>query len=172
MRSDRPSDPRDGGFTLLEILIAMTILMMGGVLIISLFAAAVAMQYDSVVDRQKAEILNEVVAETQVVFNAYDPKPDAPVPPPIEKKDAPQHGRDFQYEVKFETAPHVPAGEGATATITLYYNDNALDPIVRILQRTVFTQKAREELLSYERDKQADARAEAEKQGKEGSEKR
>jgi Tfp pilus assembly protein PilV len=168
MRTTNPARTGEGGFTLLEILIAMTILMMGGVLIISLFAAAVAMQYDSVVDRQKAEILNEIVAETQVVFNAYDPKPDAPVPPPIEKRDAPQHGRDFQYSVTFETAPHVPSGEGATATITLYYRDNALDPFVRILQRTVFTEKAREELLSYERDKKADAEAEAEKQSKEG----
>jgi type II secretory pathway pseudopilin PulG len=152
------------GFTLLEILIAMTILMMGGVLVISLFAAAVAMQYESEVDKQKAEILNEIVAETQAAFNAYDPEPNQPVPPPIERKPAPGESGDFEYSVVFATAPHVPEGEGATATITLYYKENPLEPVTRILQRTVFTKKAREELLSYERDQQADREAEDEKE--------
>lgn len=158
----RTRAPGDGGFTLLEILIAMTILALGGVLVISLFAAAVAMQYDSVVDRQKADILNEVVVETQQVLNAYEPEEGKPVPPPIEKRPAPQYSRDFEYAVTFDQAPHAPSGEGAIARITLYYRGNPLEPIEQVLQRTVFTKAAREKLLSYERDKKADAAAEEE----------
>lgn len=158
----RTKSPGDGGFTLLEILIAMTILALGGVLVISLFAAAVAMQYDSVVDRQKADILNEIVVETQQVLNAYEPEEGKPVPPPIEKRPAPQHGRDFEYEVTFDQAPHAPAGEGAIARITLIYHGNPLEPVEQVLQRTVFTKAAREKLLSYDRDKKADAAAEEE----------
>ena len=52
------------------------------------------------------------------------------------------------------------------AHIVLYYRGNPLEPVDHVLQRTVFTKKAREELLSYERDKAADAKAEAEKNSK------
>ena len=159
----RTSEPGTSaaGFTLLEILIAMTILALGGVMVISLFAAAVAMQYDSVVDRHKAEILSEVVAETQRVMNAYEPEEGKPVPPPIERRAAPQYARDFEYSVTFTAAPDVPEGEGAVAQIVLYYRGNQLDPVEHVLQRTVFTKAAREKLLSYERDKEAEAAKDA-----------
>ncbi|MCU0726493.1 MAG: prepilin-type N-terminal cleavage/methylation domain-containing protein [Planctomycetes bacterium] len=42
------------GFTLLEILLAMIILAVGGVSIISLFAAAVSLQYDSAMNQRRA----------------------------------------------------------------------------------------------------------------------
>ena len=50
------------GFTLLEILMAMIVLAVGGVSVLSLFASAVSLQYKSVVADREAKILPEVVA--------------------------------------------------------------------------------------------------------------
>jgi hypothetical protein len=111
------------------------------------------------VDRQKADVLAVVVEQTQKVVNDYVPTANDPVPPKIERKKAPVDARDFEYSISFEPAPMAPEGEGAVARIVLYYRGNALDPVVRIYQRTVFTEAARKELLSYEMDKKADARA-------------
>ena len=68
------------GFTLMEILLAMTILVLGGVSVISLFAAAVSLQYDSVVNERKAMILSDIVSEAQQVLNDHKPTKEAPTP--------------------------------------------------------------------------------------------
>ena len=68
------------GFTLLEILMAMIILAIGGVGVLSLFAAAVGLQYESVIDQRKALILADVVADAQQVVE----KPWFTLPGPTE----------------------------------------------------------------------------------------
>jgi hypothetical protein len=60
-----------------------------------------------------------------------------------------------------------PAGEGAVAEITLFYRGNALDPVRRILQRTVFSQQEIEKSVSYERERRQQEQARAESDGDE-----
>jgi prepilin-type N-terminal cleavage/methylation domain-containing protein len=144
------------GFTLLEILMAMIILAIGGVGVLSLFAAAVGLQYDSVIDQRKALILADVVADAQQVVNAHAPVEDQLLPPDIQQTPTEQFARDFDYSVKFSGSGMFPAGEGAVAEITLYYRGNPLEPVRRILQRTVFSKPDIEKSVSYARDKKAD----------------
>jgi prepilin-type N-terminal cleavage/methylation domain-containing protein len=155
----------EDGFTLLEILMAMIILAVGGVSVISLFAAAVKLQYDSVMDQRKAMILGDVVAEAQFALDRY--KPDAEgkklLPAEIKEKEAPYYSRDFTYGVEFKTAGSFPPGEGAIAVITLSYRGRPLEPISRILQRTVFAEKDLKESVSFEADRRADASREKDK---------
>lgn len=150
---------KEDGFTLLEILMAMIILAVGGVSVISLFAAAVSLQYDSVMDQRKAMILGDIVSEAQFALDRHTPDPEGKklLPPAVEEKEAPYYSRDFSYSVTFKSAGSFPPGEGAVAEITLYYRGRPLEPIQRILQRTVFTEKDLTESVSYERDRKADA---------------
>ena len=113
---------REGGFTLMEILIAMTILVLGGVSVISLFAAAVSLQYDSVVNERKALILSDIVSEAQQVLNAHKPTKEQQNPPSIERKESATY-QEFEYEVSFTRSQYIPPGEGAIATIRIYYRD-------------------------------------------------
>ena len=61
------------GFTLLEILMAMIVLAVGGVSVLSLFAAAVSLQYKSVVSDREAKLLPEIVASAQQHLNRHIP---------------------------------------------------------------------------------------------------
>ena len=146
----------EGGFTLLEILMAMIILAIGGVGVLSLFAAAVGLQYDSVIDQRKALLLADIVADAQQVVNAHAPVEDQMLPPDIEQTATAQYARDFEYSVTFSGAGMFPPGEGAVAEITLYYRGKPLDPVRRILQRTVFSRQEIEKSISYAQDQKAD----------------
>jgi prepilin-type N-terminal cleavage/methylation domain-containing protein len=161
-RTTKPTGGEDG-FTLLEILMAMIILAVGGVGVLSLFAAAVGLQYDSVIDQRKALILSDISSDAQQVMNAHAPVKEQMLPPDIEKVPAEQYARDFEYSVKFSGAGMFPPGEGAVAEITLFYRGNPLEPVRRIFQRTVFSQQEIEKSISYQQDKQRDAAAQAKK---------
>jgi prepilin-type N-terminal cleavage/methylation domain-containing protein len=154
----RTRETNQSGFTLIEILIAMTILVVGGVGIISLFAAAVALQYDSVVNEQEAAVISDVVAEAQQVLNRHMPTADQPLPPPLERKPSANY-RDFEYEVSFERREFILPGEGAVARIRLYYRGAELDTEDRVLQKTVFSPKEIKESISEEMDRKADEEA-------------
>jgi len=151
---------REGGFTLMEILLAMTILVIGGVSVISLFAAAVSLQYESVVNERKALIISDIVSEAQQVLNDHKPTKEAPNPPNIERKESPLFPKDFEYQVDFSRSQYIPPGEGAVAVIRIYYRDRELESITRILQKTVFAAKEIEKSISLEADRAADAAAE------------
>jgi len=155
----------EDGFTLLEILMAMIILAVGGVGVLSLFAAAVGLQYDAVIDQRKALIMSDVAADAQQVMNAHTPVKDQMLPPDIDRTATAQFARDFEYSVEFRGAGLFPPGEGAVAEITLFYRGNALEPVRRIFQRTVFSQSEIEKSVSYERDKKADAEKSSEDEG-------
>ncbi|MEN8151232.1 MAG: type II secretion system protein [Planctomycetota bacterium] len=155
---------RERGFTLLEILLAMTILVLGGVSVISLFAAAVTLQFDSVVNERKAMILSDIVSEAQQVLNDHRPTKEEANPPDIERKESSLYPNEFEYKVEFRKSGYIPPGEGAIAHITMFYRDQALEPVNRILMKTIFAAKEIEKSISLERDRAADAAAEQEKQ--------
>ena len=104
MRSRR-SGPGEGGFTLLEVLVALTILAVGGVSIIALFAAAVQLQYKSAIEDQVGLLLPEIEAEAQDIVDRFDYSADQTGPEDIEWKDA-RDRSGYRYQVRF-----VPASE-------------------------------------------------------------
>jgi len=150
---------KERGFTLLEILLAMIILAVGGVSVISLFAAAVSLQYDSALNQRRTLIIADVVADAQQALDAYAPTDKKPLPPDIEKRAAPQFPRDFEVAVNFSEVGICPPGEGAKAQIRLFYKGRELPAVERVLQRTVFTSQELEESVSYKADQKADAEA-------------
>ena len=125
---------RESGFTLMEILLAMTILVLGGVSVMSLFAAAVSLQYESVVSERKAMILPDIISEAQQVLNSHRPTAEKPNPPTIERKESERYPNDFEYSVQFSKSRYIPPGEGAVAVIQLYYRDQELQSIDRIFE--------------------------------------
>ena len=153
LRSNR--DER--GFTLLEILIAMIILAVGGVSILSLFAAAVKLQYSSVVDQRKAVVLAEVTAEAQDILNRHKPTEDHPVPPDPDLTSWAEENcpRDFTVSLTYSEPASFPSGEGAAANITLFYRDRPVHEARHILLRTVFSDKEIEESVSYKQEQAA-----------------
>ena len=161
-RSSARKQRSERGFTLLEILLAMTILVLGGVSVISLFAAAVSLQYDSVVNERKAMILSDIVSEAQQVLNDHKPTMEAPNPPDIERKESTLFPDEFEYKVEFQKSGYIPPGEGAIALITMYYRDQDLEPVRRILMKTIFAAKEIEKSISLEMDRAAEAAAEQE----------
>ena len=145
------------GFTLLEILLAMIVLSVGGIGILSLFAAAVTSQYNSVVNERKADILTAMVNEAQEELNRHNPTADEPVPKNRAREKSPVHGRDFEIALRWTAATQFPAGEGAVAEIDIFYRGQPVDTVRRILQRRVFSRHELEESVSYKQDQAADA---------------
>ncbi len=160
---------RESGFTLLEVLIAMIVLAVGGVSILSLFAAAVAVQYDSVVGMRQADVVAEAAAEAQRALDGHAATPDAPLPPDIKRKPSPAAPADFEVEISFHALAGFPEGEGAKAVIRVFHRGVERDPVVRILQRTAFSTRELEESVSLERDRRADAEAAERKKAEEGN---
>ena len=144
------------GFTLLEILLALIILAVAGVSVISIFAAAVALQYDAVVYERQSRIIPDVVAEAQLAIDAHVPTVEQRLPANIERKPVSQYPRDFAFEVSFTAPPGVSSLEGAKASITIYYRDRPLEPLVRFIQRTTFAQTELEKSVSYQKDRSAE----------------
>jgi len=147
------------GFTLLEILLAMIILAVGGTSVISLFAAAVSLQYDSTLNQRKALILADVVAEAQQALDSYALTTEKPLPPPVARKPAAQFPRDFDVAVSFQEAGAYPPSEGAVASISLFFKGRELPAVRRILQRTVFTARELESSLSYDMERKMEQEA-------------
>ena len=64
---------RQTGFTLLEVLIAMSILAVGATSILAIFVAALSFQTQRVEDNRITELYNFAREHAQVAFNAWDP---------------------------------------------------------------------------------------------------
>jgi prepilin-type N-terminal cleavage/methylation domain-containing protein len=152
---------RERGFTLLEILLALVILAVAGVSVISMFAAAVALQYDAAVNERLSRILPDVVNEAQLAIDAHNPTEEQRLPPNIERRPTAQYPRDFEYEISFSAPPDVSSAEGARALIVIYYRGRAREPIEHIIQRTTFAQVELQKSVSYEKDRTTEAEPES-----------
>ncbi len=174
METIRSKREGEEGFTLLEILMAMIVLAVGGVSVLSLFAAAVSLQYKSVVSDREAKILPEVVAEAQQMLNLHIPTSQQKVPESVARRRIGETGFDVEIsftEVSGEgTLMPTPPGEGAVAAIQLYYRGKERPVVRQVLQKTVFSREEIKKNVSYEQDKARDAIAESEKDAKEEKE--
>ncbi len=125
--SDRTCDPRDRarGFTLLEVLAALTVFLVGVVGILGLFATGLAIHRDATERQIRAQVTEEVrVRIEDRLRNAPNGEPDLSA-----VKDVPVEGRqNVFYSVRFAVDPEAPADAargGVLATVEVYTKDAA-----------------------------------------------
>jgi prepilin-type N-terminal cleavage/methylation domain-containing protein len=167
-----------GGFTLLEIMIALAIFAVGAICVLSTFAAALALHMKREADVRTARVMDEARNEAQNAWDAWKPAKDRPLPPPI--KDA-AYGRDptVGYSIAFQTVAGQPLGPdglpGGIAAIVTVSRDG--DPPGRtkvmkfFLLRSGFRASERKESMTYEQEKDAEKSKEKD-QGSSGKKKR
>jgi len=119
MTESRPVPPlprrREGGFTLLEIMIALAILAVGAVCVLSTFAAALALHMRRESDVRMARVMEESRTEAQTAWDAWSPTKAAPIPPDL-KDVAFSRDASLSYSITFVPVSGQPAGpEGVTA---------------------------------------------------------
>ena len=138
------------GFTLLEVMIAMSILALGATSILSVFVAAVSFQTQRVEDNRLTEMRNFARHHAQIVWNNWDPtsagdkkKGDKPIPEKIvvdltdaEKtststdpliREAGEKFPGFRYEIIFEEDQFSVAGSSVVAHIRIFRLSGQLD---------------------------------------------
>ncbi len=72
-RADTAANTAASGFTLIEVLIAMSILAVGAASILSIFVWAIAFQSKRVEDNRLAGLYNHALAHARARFNEFDP---------------------------------------------------------------------------------------------------
>jgi len=136
--------PADGGFTLLEVLIAMAILVVGATSILGIFLVAARWQSDRRESLQIADLYNHALADAELKFNAYDPeqakagagKTVSPLPPTIlvdlrdptaalrsadpQARAAAAKFPGCKYEVRFERNPWESGGASVVAHVSVW----------------------------------------------------
>jgi len=139
--------PRKNGFTLLEVLIAMSILAVGATSVLAIFLAAIKFHTDRVEENRVVELYNHVVQHAQVEFNTFDPGSVKPGEPKLPKQivadltgeekaletgdpliiEAQQKFPGFKYVVTFEDNALAVAGSSVVASIEIYGLDKRID---------------------------------------------
>ena len=140
---------RHTGFTLLEVMIAMSILALGATSILSVFVAAVSFQTQRVEDNRLTEMRNFARHHAQVVWNNFDPtaktdrKDKRPIPEKIVVdltdteaaeastdpliREAAEKFAGFRYEIIFEEDQFSVAGSSVVAHIRIFRLSGQLD---------------------------------------------
>ena len=135
------------GFTLLEVMIAMSILALGATSILSVFVAAVSFQTQRVENNRLTDLRNFVRHHAQVRFNNYDPKSgkkgQKPIPPKVVVdltdpevaiaspdplvREAAELFPGFRYEIIFEEDQFSVSGSSVVAHIRIFRLSGQLD---------------------------------------------
>lgn len=116
---------REGGFTLLEIMIALAILAVGAVCVLSTFAAAIAMHLRREDDVRLARVIEEARFEAQAAWDSHRATRERPLPPALASV---PFSRDpkVSYSVSFEAVEGQPKGLDGTA--------NGVSAVVKIVK--------------------------------------
>ena len=134
------------GFTLLEVMIAMSILALGATSILSIFVAAVSFQTERVEANRITELRNWARHHAQVVFENFDPtsikEGEKPIPKNIDVnlsdpeaesstdplvREAANKFPGFRYEILFEEDKFSVAGSSVVANIKIYRLSGQVD---------------------------------------------
>ena len=141
---------KHAGFTLLEVMIAMSILALGATSILSIFVAAISFHTERVEGNRITELRNWARQHAQIVFNNFNPndpeivkKGQKPIPPKIVVdltdldaattstdplvREAAEKFPGFKYEVLFEEDQFSVAGSSVVAHIRIYRMSGQLD---------------------------------------------
>jgi prepilin-type N-terminal cleavage/methylation domain-containing protein len=104
-----PGARREGGFTLLEIMIALALFAVGAVCVLSTFAAAIALHLRRESDVRSARVLEEARRVAQDDWDTFQPTKARPLPAP--RKSQP-YSRDsaVTYSIAYEAVLGQPKG--------------------------------------------------------------
>ena len=127
------------GFTLLEVMIAMSILAIGSASILGTFVAAVRWQAMRVENNRITAIYNHARQHAEVLFNQFDPTavkegeplvpktviadladPEALRSPDPQIREAADKFEGFRYEIEFESNEFAVAGSSVVVNIKIY----------------------------------------------------
>lgn len=158
-----PGGRRQGGFTLLEIMIALAILAVGAVCVLTTFAAALALHMKRESDVRMARVMEETRTEAQTAWDAWNPTKAFPFPPDL-KEAAFSRDPALSYSIVFAPVSGQPAGpEGVTAgakAIVRVRREGDPPDRVRTLEfllvRSGFSAAERKTSVSYEQERKAD----------------
>ena len=147
---------REGGFTLIETLVAMTILAAGGVSVIALFAAGVRLQYEAMFNSKIQQAYGPVTiaAQSRVDRPVVDPRTGASAPESVtEKAEAPGGDPDLYWQVTFRR--HDSGLPTYQTTIRLYYRQRAkpIETIVKTITRRTIPPHELERSVTYEEER-------------------
>jgi len=137
----------NSGFTLLEVMIAMSILALGATSILSVFVAAVSFQTERVEANRITELRNWARQHAQMAFDTFDPSQvedgEKPIPSKITVdltdpaeaanstdpmvRSAVEKFPGFRYEILFEEDRFSVAGSSVVAHIRIYRLSGQLD---------------------------------------------
>jgi len=154
---------RQGGFTLLEIMIALAVLAVGAVCVLSTFAAAIALHMRREDDVRMARVIDEARTEAQALWNGWRSDRDHPLPPPL-KEQPWSRDSSFLYSISFQLIEGQPRGldgsaNGAAALIQVSREGRADRPpkeMLVFLARTEFKDAEMKRSLTWEQEKKAD----------------
>jgi hypothetical protein len=161
-----------GGFTLLEILVALTVLAVGGVSVIAVFAAAVKLQYKSIVEEQVSLLLEPLHQIAQDRVDGFVYTEEKPVPDAIERTEVVE-SPGYEYEMTFEAADKRLAlpGEGYWVKVLIHPPGGGKPvspPRLWFIKRHVYTKEELEHSVTYDEEKvQQDNSREREKDERE-----
>ena len=161
-----PETRPDAGFTLLEIVVAMTILAIGGVSIVALFAAAVQLQYKASIEDNVSLLLEPMHQIAQDRVDEYNYDPENPAPEPIELTDVPSQP-GYRYEMTFQPAdPRLALpGEGYWVKLLIHPPGGGRPvgpPRLWFIKRQIYTREELMRSVTYEeeREQEGDTRDE------------
>ena len=146
------------GFTLLEVMIAMSILAIGATSILSIFVAAVRFQTDRMEENRVMEIYNVAREHADILFSNFDPslveEGQPPFPKPVvadlrDEDKAREHPdprvrqaarkyRGYKYEIVFERSPFETGGSTVLVQIRVWGLESDADR-PRFTHREVLT---------------------------------
>jgi hypothetical protein len=134
--------------------VAMTILAVGTVSIVSLFAAAVQIQYQSSIEDEVALLLPHMEAIAQDHIDRFYYAPDDPVPAAVPATDIPG-SPGFRYELKFQSTEVTLPGEGFWVKLRIFPpGDGPVwePPRMWFLKRQVFSKEELETSITYDEE--------------------
>ncbi len=135
------------GFTLLEVLIAMSILAVGATSVLGIFVAALRFHTDRVEDNRITGLLNHAKTHAWIAFNNHIPDPDKGGDALLPKKivadftdadkalanpdpmiqDAAERFEGFRYEIEFEDSDVTVPGSSVVVTISIFRRSTQKD---------------------------------------------
>jgi prepilin-type N-terminal cleavage/methylation domain-containing protein len=155
--------PRDRGFTLLEIMIALAILAVGSICVLSTFAAAIALHMKREANVRGARVMEEARFEAQQAWDAWRPVRGRPLPPALEGL-VYSRDRSVSYSISFQPAQGQPKGlDDSTAGVlaVVRVRREGDDPqksttMSFFLTRTGFRPEDMKGSMTFEKEREAD----------------